>query len=114
MEVTYRRNVGKSFMVISGICMQLDYQIEMCRRNRINPFLDFDAIVADGQLEYWYDITGKQSLKEYAKHKKLGYQELKKLLASIHAGIDAGGELSAERAVYSAVTGISVCFKSRQ
>lgn len=89
MEVTYRRNVGKSFMVISGICIRPDYQIEMCKRNRINPFLDFETIVADGRMEYWYDITGKQSLEEYVKHKKLGCQELKKLLIAIHAGIEA-------------------------
>lgn len=89
MEVTYRRNVGKSFMVISGICKRPDYQIEMCKRNRIRPFLDFETIVADGRMEYWYDITGKQSLEEYVKHKKLGYQELKKLLEAIHTGIEA-------------------------
>lgn len=89
MEVTYRRNVGKSFMVISGICMQMDYQIEMCRRNRIHPFLEFETIVADGRMEYWYDITGRQSLEEYIRHKKLEYQELKKLMAAIHTGIES-------------------------
>ena len=89
MEVTYRRNIGKSFMVISGICMQLDYQIEMCRRNRIHPFLEFETIVADGRMEYWYDITGRQSLEEFIKHRKLGYQELRKLTAAIRAGIEA-------------------------
>ncbi len=87
MEVTYRRNVGKSFMVISGICTMPDYQIEMCKRNQIDPFLDFETMIADGQMEYWYDITGKQSFEEYVKYKKLGYQEVRKLISAIYNGI---------------------------
>lgn len=87
MEVTYRRSVGKSFMVMTGICMMPDYQIEMCKRNQIDSFLDFETMIADGQMEYWYDITGKQSLEEYVKHKKLGYQEIRKLIAAIYAGV---------------------------
>lgn len=100
MEITYKRTIGQSFMVLSEENIKLDYQVEMCRRNRLGQFLQFDTIVADGKMEFWYDITGMQSLEEYARQAKLGTGLLKMILEAVCDGIEnAEKYLIAEQSV---------------
>lgn len=68
MEIMYKRNIKQSFMVLSADEIVTDYQIEMCTRNKIAGLLEMETVVADGKLQFWYDITGKQSLEEYMKN----------------------------------------------
>lgn len=115
MELTYRRNAGKSFMVIGGDDFYPDYQIEMCKRNRIEPFLAFETVVADGQLEFWYDITGKQSLEEYVKHKKLESRELELLIKAVYRAVGAASNyLLSEDAIWLAPKYLFVTNSSKE
>lgn len=100
VEISYQRTIGQSLMVVKTEEIRLDYQIEMCRRNRLQTFLAFDTIVADGQVEFWYDITGMQSLAEYVRHEKLGSRLLKTVLEAVCDGMREAEEyLVAEQSV---------------
>lgn len=83
MEIAYKRTIKQSFMVVTSDCLQADYQIEMCIRNRIPLLLEFEFVIADGMLQFWYDITGKQSLEEYLKSSTLNQKLLAKLIAAV-------------------------------
>ncbi len=83
MEVTYRRNAGKSYMVIQAEGHYSEYEMEMYKRNRLQGFLRFETVVADGKLEFWYDITGRISLEEHVRYHKLESRELFHLIKGI-------------------------------
>lgn len=83
MEVEYRRTIKQSFMIITSERVLSDYRLEMCTRNRMEGLLEFETVVADGRLQFWYDITGKQSLEEYVKTNKIEEQLLRILIASV-------------------------------
>lgn len=44
-----------------------NYEVQMILHNEISSLLTMKIIVGDGRVEYWYDVTGMQSLeKQYA------------------------------------------------
>lgn len=62
MEIHYRRNLNQSYMIVTSEISYSGYQIHMCRRNRIQNLLSFEAVPADGKVQFRYEITGKRSL----------------------------------------------------
>lgn len=83
MEIAYKRNIKQSFMVLIADEIVTDYQIEMCTRNKIAGLLELETVVADGRLQFWYDITGKQSLEEYMKNHHMQEQQLVSLIGAV-------------------------------
>lgn len=83
MEIVYKRNIKQSFMVLIADEIVADYQIEMCTRNKIAGLLELETVVADGRLQFWYDITGKQSLEEYMKSHQIQEQQLVSLIGAV-------------------------------
>ena len=83
MEIAYKRNIKQSFMVLVADDIVTDYQIEMCTRNKIAGLLELETVVADGRLQFWYDITGKQSLEEYMKNHQMQEQQLVSLIEAV-------------------------------
>lgn len=91
MEIMYKRNIKQSFMVITADEVVTDYQIAMCTRNKIPGLLELETVVADGRLQFWYDITGKQSFEEYLKNHSLEESLFVRLLKSVQ---DVAGNLN--------------------
>lgn len=83
MELEYRRNLRQSFLIVTPNCPGIEYQTEMCRRNKIPGLLEMETVIADGKLQFWYDITGRQSLEEYLKDNKMDYELLKELVYAV-------------------------------
>lgn len=75
MQVTYERDLRKSSMVVTMDTDPAGYQYRMCEKNRIPGLLSYEILVADGRVQFWYDITGLQSFETYLKTKQIS-QEL--------------------------------------
>lgn len=84
MEVTYRKNLGGSFMCVEeeGEIAQ-KYELHMLEGHNISGFLHLQTSVLEGKRRYLYDISGKQQIADYLSGRKIGYQLLQTLLFSI-------------------------------
>ncbi len=88
----YRRYQGKSYMVcICGAALE-GYEYPMLAKNRIFGLLPFQMIRADGTVQFWYDISGRQALEEWAKIKKPGSEFLKNFFSALSAVLERAGE----------------------
>ena len=66
MEITYQRTPAESHMVITGQMGDVGFEEEMLRNNEVPVLLGFYTTVYDGSLQFWYNITGKKSLRDFA------------------------------------------------
>lgn len=96
MEIKYERKANQSFMVMEGEPCDLGYEEQMLRQNEVKILLSFYTIEINRHIEYWHDITGKQSLRDYLEREGLtpeilnqivlylgiAYEELTKYLIS--------------------------------
>lgn len=96
MEIKYERKANQSFMVMEGEPCDLGYEEHMLRQNEVKILLSFYTIEINRHIEYWHDITGKQSLRDYLEREGLtpeilnqivlylgiAYEELTKYLIS--------------------------------
>ncbi len=64
MNTEYLRTAKKSYMIVKGADYPFEeYEMNMILRNDISCLIPFQMILADGAAEYWYDVSGMQSLK---------------------------------------------------
>ena len=90
MEVTYRKNLNKSYMCVeTQVPIVEDYELHMMECQKIPGLLNMQTVITDKSRRYYYDISGKQQIADYFSGQKLGYQFLQKLLFSIQ-GMCAG------------------------
>ncbi|MFI3200064.1 MAG: DUF6382 domain-containing protein [Eubacteriales bacterium] len=85
MQPTYKRNLQKNYMILSGeIHSSNNYQLSMIRENQIKGLLTVEARTIDDSIQYYYDISGKQTVKSIYEKRKILYQDLKIILLEIH------------------------------
>lgn len=81
-EIIYERNLTGSFMKIPiGIKAGLDEQIML--RRKLPGALSVEKAYMDGNGQYWYNISGKQSLDTYCRMKEIGIAFIERLIVSI-------------------------------
>lgn len=84
MEVSYRRRFHQSYMILEdGREPEEVYELSMLAYNRIPGLLAIETEIADGQVRFWYDITGKQSLADYLARRKVDSQLLELLFQGL-------------------------------
>ena len=84
MEVTFRKNLSRSYMCIREQKQPVEeYELQMLNSHCIPGFLPMQMIISEGKRRYLYDISGKQQMEDYFSGKKIGYGELKRFLISI-------------------------------
>ena len=84
MEVTYRRNLSKSYMCIREQGRPVEqYELQMLESHNIPGLLPMQTVVLEGERRYLYNISGKQQMEDYFSGKKIGYGMLKRFLFSI-------------------------------
>lgn len=84
MEVTYRRNLHKSYMCIQEQReVEEEYELQMLAGVRVPYLLNMEIITVEGEKQYLYDISGKQQLEDYLSGKKMDYKMLWKVLYAI-------------------------------
>lgn len=86
LEVTYRRNLYKSYMCIKAQeDIQEEYELHMLEKQKIPGLLPMQRTAADGLQTYLYEISGKQQIEDYLSGKKIDYAVLQRVLFSIQS-----------------------------
>ena len=84
MEVSYKRHFNKSYMILMGEAEPTEVlELSILAYNRIPGLLPVETEIADGEIRFWYDITGKQTLIDYLKNKKVDFPLLKLLFETL-------------------------------
>lgn len=84
MQVAYRRNLNRSYMVIQEEELYPGYEQKMLAQNVISGLLPIEVAVSNGKTQYWYEITGKQSLDSYLESSKMKEELLRQLIWQIY------------------------------
>lgn len=88
----YRRYQGKSYMVWSGETKMGGYEEQMLTKNKIQGLLPTRMVgFADG-TQFWFDISGRQSLTDQASMRPLGCEFLRRILESLTETVEHCGE----------------------
>ena len=90
MDVRYKRDLNSNYMILSDAGEQKEtYESRMITENRIYGFLPCVEQKHEKQTEYFYEITGRQSMELLYERRKLSYEQLvrllKDLLQTLHA-----------------------------
>ncbi|MCR4782849.1 MAG: FHA domain-containing protein [Lachnospiraceae bacterium] len=64
MNAAICSGAGKKYMVLQGGAKIVGHEREMLKENQIDALLPFYTVERNGELEYWYDVTGKKSVEE--------------------------------------------------
>ena len=86
LETEIMHDIQKNYLVVHGE-KEPDYMLKMLEGNRIQGFLNLEVRVLDNKQEYYYDVTGKETLLQWTKRKKLDATEIRKMVADILTGI---------------------------
>ncbi len=79
MEISYKRTHKESYMIISTEAYASDYEEQMLKENEIRSLLSFYTMEMNGKIQFWYDISGKQSLKDYLQQKEVSYESMEEV-----------------------------------
>ena len=88
----YRRYQGKSYMIISSDTNGIGYEYPMITENKITGLLPCQLSNENGKLQFWYEISGRQTLKDWIEIKKAGSELLRKLMLALAKTIERAGE----------------------
>lgn len=81
----YRRNGNQNYMVIcNGDSPKLPYQVNTIRHNKIEGLLSVQFFIEDGEYQYFYDISCKESLTNKMKQKKYTIREIRTILSDLY------------------------------
>ncbi len=83
MKLTYKRDLSHSYMVASGHKKVEAYEEKMLESNEISVLLPYHTTELDGDVQYWYDITGKRSLRDYLTQEKVTKEHLQAVLEAL-------------------------------
>lgn len=84
IEVQYRNNLKSNYIVIKNPNVKVnDYRLNMLLKNDIEGFLKFCVSCVDGEIEFSYLISSKQSLMDMLGRQKLGYEEMINIMKGI-------------------------------
>ncbi|MCR4674940.1 MAG: DUF6382 domain-containing protein, partial [Lachnospiraceae bacterium] len=65
MDISYKRNPNQNYMIIEGDAVTIGYEEKMLQENTIDVLLSFYTMEINGYLQFWYDISGKKSLRDF-------------------------------------------------
>ena len=65
MKIEYLRTAQNSYMIVKDADFAFaPYELQMVLHNKLRNLVPLQIIVADGKVEYWYDVTGLKSLEQ--------------------------------------------------
>lgn len=100
-SIEFRRKLNESYQVFTfSEGKLLIHELEMIRRNQLYGLLPVEFMVADGKGQFWYKITGLQSMEDMQKTGRFGERELRNLMAGMKRMLeDVEGYLLREEGV---------------
>ena len=89
MNIQYQRNLKNSYMVViePKQPLNMDGQLaeKMMQRQQITGLLSWVTMEHEGDMTFWYQITGLQSLADWLSHHALDYPLLGRLISRLLA-----------------------------
>ncbi len=85
MQIEYNRNGGSNYMVMEGQQVLLPYEEKMLSENSIPALLDFHIVRVNANYRYWYDITGKKSVRGIAESEGLSVGNVTQIIEAVGA-----------------------------
>ncbi len=86
-EIIYERNLTGSYMKIP-VSFDAEFDERMMLKRKLPGLLPVEKCFVDGQGQYWYNISGRQSLDTFCHMKPIGTEFIEKLIISICAEIE--------------------------
>lgn len=81
-EITYERNLTGSYMIISAPA-STDMDEKLMLHRKLPGLLPVEKAYVDGSGQYWYNISGKQSLDCYCSVREIGMEFIERMIISI-------------------------------
>lgn len=86
-EITYQRNVTGSYMKIPILRIN-EFDEMLILKRKLPGLIPVERCYVNGQGQYWYQISGKQSLDTYSKIQAIGIDFIEKVILSICSEIE--------------------------
>lgn len=84
MNITYQRNLHKSYMCIETTKdIVQSHELILLQKYKVPQLLDMQIVIQDGKTQYWFEVTGKQQLADYLGGKPIGMEMLRTILFSL-------------------------------
>ena len=90
MNAEYKKEAEKSYLVLAAEEAEHEFSTEMLLENKIQGILSLEKRSFNGEINFYYDITGKKSLKSHIQNEPLREQEIRIILQKVYCTI---GEL---------------------
>lgn len=90
MNGCYRHEATGNYLVLDGEKMlgATDYRVMIFRKNKLKRFLKLRVNYIDNIPEYQYEISSKQSLKQFFECRKITYHDMKTIIIGIKEAAD--------------------------
>lgn len=93
MEARYKRDLNSNYMILEEECSgEQNHEIRMITENRIYGFLPCVYQEQTDKREYYYEITGRQSMRLVYERRKLSCQQLRELLRDLEKILETARE----------------------
>lgn len=93
MEVRYKRDLNSNYMILTDQKpLEENHEVRMITENRIYGFLPCVSQEHKGNTEYYYEITGWQSMGLLYERKKINCEQLRGLLRELEKILEAAKE----------------------
>ncbi len=92
MEIQYKRTNRESYMIIENAQTISKYEERMLKENDIHCLLPFHTMSVNGAMQFWHDISGKQSLRNYFEQEMISLELLDKLFTSLSLAFEELGK----------------------
>lgn len=93
MEIRYKRDLNSNYMILTTQTPEKEhYEIRMITENRIYGLLPCVHQDHEGRREYYYEITGRQSMELLYERRKLTCKQLKGLLKELLRALESAKE----------------------
>ena len=86
-EILYERNLTGSFMKIPA-CLSASFDEKIMLKRKLPGLLPVEKCYVNAMGQYWYNITGKQSVDTYCRMKEIGIDFIERMIISICSQIE--------------------------
>lgn len=83
MELSYKRETDKSFMIMEGEACDTGFEKKMIEENEVSVLLPFYIVGLNAAIQVWQDITGKRSLRDYVEQEGVSFETIIRILSCL-------------------------------
>ena len=81
--ISYKRNLSGSFLILSEEGSISEFDEGLLLRNREKGLLPMQRCSVDGSVQYWYNITGRQSLENLLGLQNMGRKRMEQVIRNL-------------------------------